>query len=342
MKMLDEKCQQKEKAESKSDRVEWELIHFIRLIPAAFMYLSHQFRRSHLSLSSHRLAVVLVLPPCLCIFAAVAMAGCNSSRGREYPIEGQIIGLQPDRQEVLLKHKDIKGFMPAMTMPFKVLSWREVEATAPGDLVTATLVVDNDQAYLKRIKKTGSAPLDVPPPAPEATSGFELLEPGQRVPDQTFIDENGKSRRLSEFKGRALAITFIYTRCPIPTFCPMMDRHFAAIQKNMNGGLRERAHLLSISFDPAYDTPSVLKRHAAALGADPAVWNFLTGDRDEIDRFAMRFGVSITREGSKAEDIAHNLRTVIVDQEGKLVKVYTGVEWTPAQVERDLEALTQS
>src|SRR6185295_11210335 len=139
---------------------------------------------------------------------------------------------------------------------------------------------------------------DLPPPAPAAASGFELIEPGQPVPDQTFVDEQGRARRLSEFKDRALAITFIYTRCPMPTFCPLMDRHFASLQKDIkaDAALRGRVHLLSVSFDPAYDTPAVLKRHAATLGADPALWTFLTGARDEIDRFGMRFGVSVARE----------------------------------------------
>lgn len=267
---------------------------------------------------------------------------CGRSAVREYPIAGQILGLQPERQEVLLKHEDVKGFMPAMTMPFKVLSWKELEGREPGDLVAATLVVEHDQAYLKGIRKTGSAPLDTPPPAPTAASGFELLRPGDPVPDQTFVDERGRKRRLSEFKGKAVAVTFIYTRCPIPTFCPLMDRHFATIQKNMAPSLRERAHLISVSFDPEYDKPDVLRRHAASLEADPAVWNFFTGERDEIDRFGMRFGVSVTRHGTMADDIAHNLRTVIIDPEGKLVKVYTGVDWMPDGILKDLQALTES
>lgn len=278
------------------------------------------------------------------ILACLLTVACGRSTVREYPINGQILGMQPDRQEVLLKHDDIKGFMPGMTMPFKVLSWNEVRDRAPGDLITATLVVEKDQAYLKDIRKTGAAPVDIPAPAPTATSGFELIKAGESVPDQTFVDENGKKRQLSEFRGRAVAITFIYTRCPIPTFCPLMDRHFAAVQKTVASDprLRAQVHLLSVSFDPAYDTPEVLKKHAASLGADPAVWNFFTGERDEIDRFGMRFGVSVTREGPSADNIAHNLRTVILDQDGKLVKVYTGIEWTPDQVLSDLKALAHS
>ena len=118
-----------------------------------------------------------------------------------------------------------------------------------------------------------------------------------------------------------------------------MDRHFATIQRALKGDprLRSRVRLLSISFDPAHDTPAVLKAHAKTLAADPTLWSFLTSDRDDIDRFAARFGVTVIRE-ENTRDITHTLRTAIIDPSGKLVKVYTGVEWTPQQILGDLEA----
>jgi len=138
-----------------------------------------------------------------------------------------------------------------------------------------------------------------------------------------------------------LAVTFIYTSCPLPTFCPLMDRHFASIQQTIkNDPALKRVHLVSVSFDPLTDTPPVLKKHAQSLDADPARWTFFTGDRDDIDQFAARFGVSISRELNDARDITHNLRTVVIDSSGRLVKVYTGNEWTPAQVIADLRSVT--
>jgi protein SCO1/2 len=132
-------------------------------------------------------------------------------------------------------------------------------------------------------------------------------------------------------------MTFIYTRCPMPTFCPLMDRHFVAIQDTLKTDpALKNVHLVSISFDPTTDTPPVLKAHAETLGADPDYWTFLTGDRDEIDRFAMRFGVTLTRNPADPLDIAHNLRTAIVDANGQLTKTYTGNEWTPEQILSDL------
>ena len=151
--------------------------------------------------------------------------------------------------------------------------------------------------------------------APSASSGFELLKPGEAVPDASFVDQDGKKRTFSSFKGSPVLMTFIYTKCPMPTFCPLMDQHFATIQKKLKDdpALKGRVHLVSVSFDPIVDTPPVLKAHAQTLGADLKTWTFLTGDRDDIDRFAARFGVSVARSLTDQRDITHNLRTALVD-----------------------------
>jgi protein SCO1/2 len=137
-----------------------------------------------------------------------------------------------------------------------------------------------------------------------------------------------------------VVLTFIYTRCPMPAFCPLMDRHFATIQARLKGDpTLDGVRLVSVSFDPVTDTPEVLKNHAARLGADPMRWSFVTGDRDELDQFAARFGVSLVREPNDARDITHNLRTAIVDGHGTVIKVYTGNSWTPDEVVADLRQL---
>lgn len=136
----------------------------------------------------------------------------------------------------------------------------------------------------------------------------------------------------------------MYTKCPMPTFCPFLDRNFAAIQRSLQtdptlSALQDRVRLVSISFDPATDTPAVLKQHASRLGADPRIWTFLTGDRDEIDKFASRFGVLVARSTTDPLDITHNLRTAIVDAEGKLVTTYTGNQWSPEQLLAELKPI---
>jgi protein SCO1/2 len=286
----------------------------------------------------------------LVLCGSALTAACTRTAGepaeRKYPLQGQVQALEPARKLVTLKHGDIKGFMPAMTMPYEVRDAAALAGLAPGDLIDATLVVVSNGAFVTDIKKVGTAPLDTPPPeapSPKASSGFELLKPGEAVPAGAFVDQDGKLRSFADFKGAPLVVTFIYTKCPLPTFCPLMDRHFAAMQKPLKADpLLKSVHLVTISFDPATDSPMVLKAHAKSLDADLAGWTFLTGDRDDIDRFAARFGVSVTRALNDPRDITHNLRTAIVDADGKLVKVYTGNEWTPEVVLNDLKGVVRA
>jgi len=280
------------------------------------------------------------------VSAALAAVSCSAPSGqRRYPLQGQVLSLDPARKSVTLKHDEIKGFMPAMTMPYEVQEEKALDGLSPGDLVSATLVVFANGAYLTDVKRTGSAPLEKSADAesgavPSASSGFELLKPGEPVPDAPFVDQNGRKRRFAQFKGSPLAITFIYTKCPLPTFCPLMDRHFASIQKSLAADPSLKSvKLVTVSFDPVTDTPPVLAAHAKTLNADLTRWTFLTGDRDEIDKFAARFGVSVSRSLNDPRDITHNLRTAVVDADGRLVKVYTGNEWTPSEVLEDLKQL---
>lgn len=275
------------------------------------------------------------------IIAALLVAA-SCSRGpepRQYELKGQVLGVKPGASEVLIKHEDIPGFMPGMTMPFRVREAKLLDGLQAGDLVTATLVVVETNAHLSAITKTGHAPLEVPAAAQSASSGFELLKAGETVPDQLLIDQNGKPRPLSTLRGHRLALTFIYTRCPMPDFCPLMDRHFQALQRDIKKTpALSDVRLVSVSFDPQFDTPPVMKAHAEKLQADPLIWTFVTGERDEIARFAARFGVTVERAENNPIDISHNLRTAIIDAAGRLVKVHTGNSWTPADILADLNA----
>jgi protein SCO1/2 len=281
----------------------------------------------------------------LFFWPALLLASCSTPPDqRVYALQGQVLAVAPNRGEATIKHEDIKGFMPAMTMPYKVKEAKLLDNIAPGDLINATLVIVSNDAYLTEVKKVGSAPLEKPLVlAPAASSGFELLKAGEAVPDASFVDQDGKTLGFNAFKGSTLVVTFIYTRCPLPTFCPLMDRHFATIQTSLkHDPSLTNVHLVSISFDPITDTPPVLKKHARTLNADPRRWTFLTGPRDDIDQFAARFGVSVARAHDNPLDITHTLRTAIVDADGKLVKVYTGNEWTPEQILMDLKPVVRS
>jgi protein SCO1 len=257
-------------------------------------------------------------------------------RGREYELRGQILAVDSARQEITIKHEDIKGFMPGMTMPFKVSRAALLEGRTPGDLIRATLVVNQSQGVLTAIERTGHAPLtDRPRPRVDA------LNPGDEVPDVTLVDETGATRRLSEWRGRALALTFIYTRCPLPDFCPLMDRHFADVQQLVmdDPALRGQVQLLSISFDPSYDAPAILATHMKKVGADPSIWNFMTGDEAEVESLAGALGVSIMREGSDPANVVHNLRTAVIDGRGRLVKTINGIQWEAPELVSDLRSV---
>jgi protein SCO1 len=290
-------------------------------------------------------ARVVLLPCVLFLCLAIAVVACSKApEQRTFTLQGQVQSLDVPRKLVTVKHEEITGFMPAMTMPYEVADAKAMDGLAPGDLINAKLVVFSNGAHLVEIKKVGSAPLEKPPAdvpnPPAASSGFELLKPGEAVPDTRFLDQDGKARRFSAFKGSPIVMTFIYTRCPLPTFCPLMDRHFATLQKTLKADpALKQVHLVTVSFDPTTDTPAVLEKHAKSLDADLTRWTFLTGDRDDVDQFAARFGVSVGRALNDARDITHNLRTAIIGADGTLVKVYTGNDWSPDQILADLRAV---
>ena len=259
---------------------------------------------------------------------ALLLLSTACSNDRRFPIEGQVLAVNPTRQEITIKHGDIKGFMPGMTMPFKVTDAKSVTATKPGDLIRATLVVSDSSGRLENVVAVGTAPL--PADAPTGPR-VEMLDVGAMAPDAVLLDQEGRTRRLSEWRGKTVAVTFVYTRCPLPDFCPLMDRNFAAVQRTLisDRSLAERVHLLSVSFDPDHDTPKVLQEHAQHLGSDPEIWTWLTGDRDVVEKFALAFGVSTIRDGKAPQEIVHNLRTAVIDPSGKITSILTGNDWTP-------------
>lgn len=270
----------------------------------------------------------------LCL-AAIACAKPAQTE-RSFDLHGQILAVRPNN-EVLVKHDDIRGFMPAMTMPYRVRRPELLAGVAAGDLIRATLVVGENDAWLARIEKVGTAPL--PPPERDAVSGVttSLLRTGDAAPDDELIDHEGQRVSLEQWRGSPVAITFIYTRCPLPQYCPLMDRRFAEVQRMVKADplLAGRAKLLSVSFDPEHDTAAVLETHATRLGADPGVWRFATAPIDVVDPFAKAFGIAVMREADKT--ITHNLRTAVLDPEGRLVSIYDGSAWTPDQIVTDMK-----
>ena len=269
------------------------------------------------------------------LLAFLTGACSQSAPAKTYQLTGQILGIRPEAREMLVKHDDIKGFMPAMTMPYKVEDLALLDGKVPGDLITATLVVAETTGYLSAITRTGHAEIEVPAVQPEV-SVFDMVKEGEAVPDALLIDENGKPRPLSSYRGRRVVLTFIYTRCPDADFCPLMNQQFAALQKTIKGtpALAD-VQLVSITFDPEFDTPSVLKAYAKTQQADPLIWHFMTGTKDELTQLASRFGVTVTSDGTPA--LIHNLGTAVLDTQGRLVKLHSTNQWKPADIVAELQ-----
>jgi protein SCO1/2 len=268
----------------------------------------------------------------------VTLACAPAPEPRQYELVGQVLGVDRAKQEILIRHQDIPGFMPGMTMPFKVRDEDLLEGPEAGDLVTATLVVEEVDAYLSAITRTGHAPLDSPAGGPAISAG-DLLEPGDIVDDTGLVDQDGAARPLTQLEGHRVAVTFIYTRCPLPDFCPLMDRHFLEVQRQL-ASRPELAdvRLVSVTLDPEFDTPEVLRAHAARLGADPRRWRFVTGEPDAVAAFARTLGVTAEADAGDPAALVHNLRTAVLDAEGRLVTATSGNQWTPADLVADLTA----
>lgn len=259
------------------------------------------------------------------------------SREKRYELEGQVLAVDHARGELTVRHEDIKGFMPGMTMPFKVVDKAVLTERKPGDLIRATLVVSDSLGRLDDVVRTGEAPL---PPDAADTGRPAILDVGATVPDATLVDQDGRTRRISEWQGKTIAVTFVYTRCPLPDFCPLIDKHFAAVQQAIAGDANaaSRMHLLSVSFDPDHDTPEVLRGHAKRVGADPAVWTWLTGTRETLEVLTKTFGISLMGGDGPAGDIVHNLRTVVIDRQGRVAQVFNGNSWQPEELLAALRA----
>jgi protein SCO1/2 len=248
----------------------------------------------------------------------------------DYPLKGVVKKIEVER--VTIAHEAIKGFMSAMTMPFHVSDRASLENVKPGDRVEATLhVIEEDGVVFDYELRD----LTVTVPAiPQVDLGVskgkvslrrqpKVLEKGDPVPDFSMTTQEGKALKLSDLRGSVVALTFIYTRCPLPDFCPLMDRKFGELASRI-GAVPERARrirLVSLSFDPEHDTPEVLANHAKARGAAPPLWTFAVASHEELAKIAPALGLFYD---TGRNEIAHNLCTAIIDPDGKLARLEIG------------------
>ena len=269
------------------------------------------------------------------ILALVLIAGSacrrhSQANEKRYDLKGKVVAVEVEKHLVTVAHEAVKDFMPAMTMPFVLPDESTLQFLATGDEITATLVVDGAQSWLENVtitRQTSDA---------SGTTGVTEAKEGDEVPDYRLINQDNKEIRLYNFRGKALLLTFIYTRCPLPEYCNLMSTNFAEIDRELqkDKNAYSKTHLLSITIDPEYDTPKVLRSYGSAHteryeNETFEHWDFATGTKDQIKGVAQFFGLRYFQEN---DQIVHGLRTVIIGPDGKVVKVYRDNQWKPDEV----------
>ncbi len=273
----------------------------------------------------------------LIFLLALVAFSCKRSNEKRYDLKGKVVAVEPEKHLVTIAHEEIKDYMPSMTMPFTLPNEYYLQNLASGDEIQATLVVDGSHSWLEDVvitRETGN---------PVATTGYSEAKEGDEVPSYNLINQDGKEIKLQNYRGKVLLLTFIYTRCPLPEYCTLMSSNFAKIDRELekDPGLYQKTHLLSITIDPEYDNPSVLRSYGAAhteryQAETFSHWEFATGTPDQIKGVAQYFGLRYFNEENQ---IVHGLRTVVITPSGKVSKVFRGNEW---KIEEVLKAIQEA
>jgi len=279
----------------------------------------------------------------LAVLASFSLAACRGSKRAEqekrYPLKGKVVSIEKQDQRVVVDHEDIPGFMSAMTMPYRVKDAKDLDRMTPGDAIQADVVVSSERVWLENIVIVkGNSPPAAPP-----SSLLHQPQAGEKVPDFVLVNQDGKKIHLRDYAGKVLVVTFIYTQCPLPDYCPRMSRNFGEIEKALAGNkdLYSKTRLLSLSFDPAHDTPPVLRKYAAefqpvGLKNDFQHWSFAVAPEQELQEVAGTFGLYYKVE---SDQIVHSMSTSVISPDGTIYKWYHGNAWEPAEVLNDVNSL---
>ena len=279
--------------------------------------------------------------------ALMLAAGCKpesspppvtTATNQTYSVSGVVEAIPPDHRHATIKHEKIPGYMAAMTMDFSVRDTNALTGIAPGDEIAFTLVVTTNDDWIENIQRTGKAGVTAP-------AGWHLAESdltvGDTLPDYEFLSESGRPVRFSDFRGRAVAFTFFFTSCPLPEYCPRMNRNFSEVRKILTDGTNAPANweMLSISFDSSFDTPQILSGYAKFYrGDDTNHWLFVVASTNTLASLGPKVDLNFWRENGS---ISHNLRTVVMDGAGKITKQFDGNDWTPQQLADAIRAAAE-
>lgn len=286
----------------------------------------------------------------LILFSLVFLTACETATApkqiaspdaKHYKLKGKIVAVDKAKKSVTIAHEKIPDFMDAMTMPFPVKDAFVLDDLAKDADISADLVVDADAFWLENIAvSSAAAPNQSAPPVNE-----NFAQVGREISDFSLVNQDDKRISLKDYRGKALAITFIYSRCPLPEYCLFLSTNFSDAAKQIQDSpeLKDKIRLLSISFDPQTDTPQKLKEYGLGyLGKDAkpdfTVWQLATGTDAEIKNVANYFGLQYETDANNKALINHSLVTFVIAPDGKVSKVFPGNEWTTDDLLKELDS----
>jgi len=260
-------------------------------------------------------------------FGVVLAVAASTACAHHYTTTGLVLRADPRASTVTISHDAFPGFMDAMAMPFDLEGGaRSVKLTA-GDRVKFRLSVKGGRSWVDRVEVLSATPVDAGLQQTPATPA--LVPVGAAIPDFELVDQVSQRVALSSLRGKVVAVTFIYSRCPLPDYCPRMVDNFRVVRDRFAARMDTDLVLLTISFDPQFDTPQILARYAASHRADTPGWHFLTGEPANIERVCNAFGIQYWAEEGL---ITHSLQTAVVDRDGRLAATVEGKDFTPRQL----------
>jgi protein SCO1/2 len=251
-----------------------------------------------------------------------------------YPVKGVFLETKGEGNVAVIDHEEIKGYMMAMVMPFRAADPKELAGLRAGDEIVFDYVVDGFESWIEGVKPTGQR--REPKRKADGAAAAKrqpVLKVGDVLPDYEFLDETAKRVKLSDYRGQVVALTFVFTRCPVPEYCPRMMRNFQAAEAALrkDAAAPEKWRLLTISFDSFHDTPEKMKAYGQAYGQDPRNWSLLTSDSCCTIR-ELAENVDLRYTEAPGESFQHNLRTVVLDARGRITRIFTDETWEPADL----------
>ena len=244
-----------------------------------------------------------------------------------YALRGEVVALSPAQRQVTIRHEDIPGLMPAMTMPFAVPSAAVLRGVRVGDRVQARLHMTRSNSWLEALRVSGKGGVAR---GSVGARAFRAPKPGQAVPVVRLTNQDGRSVVVGGSGARPQVVTFVYTRCPLPNACPLMRQRLAQLQNELRQrGLLQRARLFCVTLDPEHDTPQLLRAYGQSVGADFGHWQFVTGAPQNVARLAASLGEVYAPNGDL---VSHNLVTAVIGRDGRLHRAFTGNEWREAEL----------